>query len=86
MRTHDDLDPADKRVLVLVDFNVPLERPDGSERTLVSYEARAHGTDGTSRRGFARYWRSLSPSIGVVTRSQLRIVADQAAPARRRSL
>jgi hypothetical protein len=60
-------------------------RPYGSERTLVSYEARTHGTDETSRRGFLRYWRPLSPFIGVVMRSQLGVVADQAAAARRRS-
>jgi hypothetical protein len=60
-------------------------RPYASERTLVSYEARTHGTDETARCGFLRYWRPPSPFVGVVMRSQLRLGADHAAPARRRS-
>jgi hypothetical protein len=62
MRTLDDLEPADKRALVLVDLNT-------------RHPAAA----------LARYRRPLSPFIGVVMRSQLHVVADQAAPARRRS-
>ena len=53
----------------------------GATRTLVSYEARTTATDETARRGFMRYWRPLSPFIGVVMRAQLRVVADQAASA-----
>jgi hypothetical protein len=53
-------------------------RPYGRQRTLVSYEARTAVTDEASRRAFLRYWRALSPFIGVVMRSQLRVVADQA--------
>jgi hypothetical protein len=54
-------------------------RPYGAERTLVSYEARTQATDDAARHGFLRYWRPLSPAIGVVMRSQLRVIADQAA-------
>jgi len=50
-------------------------RPYGEKRTLVSYECRTQATDPESRRGFLRYWRPLSPFIGVVLRSQLRVVA-----------
>jgi hypothetical protein len=57
---------------VACDFSL---RPYGSERTLVSYECRTQATDPASRRGFLRYWRPLSPFIGVVLRSQLRVVA-----------
>ncbi len=53
-------------------------RPYGEQGTLVSYEARTATTDEASRRSFLRYWRALSPFIGVVMRSQLRVVADQA--------
>lgn len=45
------------------------------------YEARTQATDDVARRGFLRYWRPLSPFIGVVMRSQLRVVADSAAAA-----
>jgi hypothetical protein len=54
-------------------------RPYGHERTLVSYEARTAMTDPASRRAFLRYWQALSPFIGVVMRSQLRVVAGEAA-------
>ena len=54
-------------------------RPYGPEHTLVSYEARTAITDHASRRAFLRYWRALSPFIGVVMRSQLRVVAGEAA-------
>jgi hypothetical protein len=54
-------------------------RPYGHEHTLVSYEARTAITDGASRRAFLRYWRALSPFIGVVMRSQLRVIAGDAA-------
>jgi hypothetical protein len=46
-------------------------RPYGAERTLVSYECRTRGTDASARRAFMRYWRPLSPFIGVVLRAQL---------------
>jgi hypothetical protein len=54
-------------------------RPYGAAQTLVSYECRTQATDDVARRGFLRYWRPLSPLIGVVLRSQLHVVADEAA-------
>jgi hypothetical protein len=57
----------------------------GTGRTLVSYETRTKGTDEAARRGFMRYWRPLSPFIGIVMRSQLRVIDDQAATMRRRT-
>jgi len=57
---------------IACDFSL---RPYGEGRTLVSYECRTQATDDESRRGFLRYWRPLSPFIGVVLRSQLRVVA-----------
>jgi hypothetical protein len=54
-------------------------RPYGARRTLLSYEARTKATDEAARRGFLRYWKPLAPFIGVVMRSQLRVVADEAA-------
>ena len=54
-------------------------RPYGLRRTLISYEARTRATDDAARRGFMRYWRALSPFIGVVMRSQLRVIDHQAA-------
>jgi hypothetical protein len=53
-------------------------RPYGASHTLVSYECRTQATDGVARRGFLRYWRLLSPFIGIVLRSQLNVVADEA--------
>jgi hypothetical protein len=49
-------------------------RPYGPDRTLVTYECRTLATDETARRGFMRYWRPLAPSIGLVMRSQLRVI------------
>jgi len=57
---------------IACDFSL---RPYGVARTLVSYECRTQATDPASRRGFLRYWRPLSPFIGVVLRSQLGVVA-----------
>lgn len=57
---------------IACDFSL---RPYGDSRTLVSYECRTQATDPESRRAFLRYWRPLSPFIGVVLRSQLRVVA-----------
>lgn len=56
-------------------------RPYGEGRVLVSYECRTQATDAAARRGFLRYWRPLSPFVGVVLRTQLRIVARTAAEA-----
>ena len=49
-------------------------RPYGPDRTLVSCECRTLATDETARRGFMRYWRPLAPFIGLVMRSQLRVI------------
>ena len=54
-------------------------RPYGGARTLVSYEARTRATDERARSGFLRYWRAASVGAGVVMRSQLAIVAGEAA-------
>jgi hypothetical protein len=53
-------------------------RPYGSTHSLVSYECRTSATDPSARRAFLRYWRPLSPFIGVVLRAQLRVVATEA--------
>ncbi len=50
----------------------------GATQTLVSYECRTRTTDDAARAGFLRYWRPLSPFIGVVLRAQLGVVADEA--------
>ncbi len=57
----------------------------GTGRTLVSYETRTKGTDEAARRGFMRYWRPLSPFIGIVMRSQLHVIDDEAASVRHRA-
>jgi hypothetical protein len=54
----------------------------GAAQTLVSYECRTLATDEIARAGCLRYWRPLSPFIGVVLRAQLGVVADEAARAR----
>jgi hypothetical protein len=53
-------------------------RPYGGNQTLVTYECRTRGTDLEARKGFLRYWRALSPFIGVVLRAQLRIIESEA--------
>jgi hypothetical protein len=50
----------------------------GAGQTLLSYECRTQATDDAARRAFLRYWRPLSPFIGVVLRSQLRVIAQEA--------
>ena len=51
-------------------------RPYGNDRTLVSYECRVQATDAASRRAFMRYWRTVSPLIGVVLRSVLKLIEE----------
>jgi hypothetical protein len=51
--------------------------PYGVGRTLVSYECRTLGTDATARKGFLRYWRPLSPFIGLVLRAHLHAIDKQ---------
>ena len=53
-------------------------RPYGDGRTLISYEVRTSATDPGSRRAFLRYWRPLSPFIGIVMRSLLSVVQRDA--------
>jgi len=57
-------------------------RPYGQERTLITYEARTTATDDASRRAFGRYWRLVSPFVGIVMRSMLRVVEGDARRAR----
>jgi hypothetical protein len=52
-------------------------RPYGASHGLVSYECRAHATDPESRRAFLRYWKPLSPFVGIVLRAQLGVVAAE---------
>jgi hypothetical protein len=58
-------------------------RPYGDRRTLVSYEARMRATDAGARRGFLRYWWVVSPFVGVVMRSMLRVIERDARAAGR---
>jgi hypothetical protein len=51
-------------------------------RTLVEYECRTQATDAPSRRAFLRYWRALSPFIGLVLRAQLRTIEPVPEPTR----
>jgi hypothetical protein len=53
-------------------------RPYGDRRTLLSYEARTHATDEAARRGFLRYWRVVSPGVGIVLRGTLVYIAGLA--------
>lgn len=53
-------------------------RPYGDQRTLLSYEARTQATDETARRAFLRYWTFVSPGVGVVMRSLLALIAQEA--------
>jgi hypothetical protein len=50
-------------------------RPYGEERALLSYEARTAVTDPASRAAFLRYWRALSPFIGVLLQRTLTAMA-----------
>jgi hypothetical protein len=53
-------------------------RPYGRRRTVLSYEARTQATDEAARRAFLRYWTLVSPGVGVVMRSALAVIAQQA--------
>ena len=53
-------------------------RPYGEHRTLVSYESRTLGTDEEARRGFLRYWRVVSPGVGMVMRAALAQIEHEA--------
>jgi hypothetical protein len=58
----------------------------GRHRTLLSYEARTQATDEAARRAFLRYWTLVSPAVGVVMRSALAVIAQEAQGARRQGL
>jgi hypothetical protein len=49
----------------------------GRAATLVTYEVRTQATDEAARRAFLRYWKPLSPFIGVVMRSQLAVIGRE---------
>lgn len=52
-------------------------RPYGSDRTLLTFEARTATTDADSRRRFRRYWRLIGPFAGyVMGRALDRIATD----------
>jgi hypothetical protein len=46
-------------------------------RVLVTYETRTAATDDRARRGICRYWRLLSPFIGIVLRGVLNGVKER---------
>lgn len=48
--------------------------PLDDSHTLVEYEARTRTTDDASREPFLRYWRVVSPFVGIVMRSTLRVI------------
>ena len=52
-------------------------RPYGTERTLVSYEARTQALDTDSRAHFLRYWRVVHPGVAIVMRAFLKAVAKE---------
>jgi hypothetical protein len=52
--------------------------PYSRDRVLLTYEARTAASDQQARTGVLRYWRFLSPFIGVVLRSVLRAVKRRA--------
>lgn len=65
--------PANARI----GCHILLDSQDGSTR--VTYEARTSATDPAARRGFLRYWRFVSPMVGVVMRSTLSVIARNVA-------
>lgn len=76
-----DFAAFDRTGFAKIGCNVSL-RPYGT-RTLVSYEARTLATDDDSRRAFLRYWRVVSPFVGFIMRSMLRVIERETrAPAR----
>jgi hypothetical protein len=51
-------------------------------RTMVEYEARTRTTDPLSREQFLRYWSVVSPFVGIVMRSTLKVIEKNALAAR----
>jgi len=58
--------------------------PYSRDRVLLTYEARTAAAEANSRAGVQRYWRFLSPFIGVVLRSVLHAVKRRAEAGARR--
>ncbi|MGP4050416.1 hypothetical protein [Streptomyces sp. 2A115] len=58
--------------------------PYGTQRSLLTYEARTTCTDPASTARFGRYWTLVSPGIGVVLRGALHAVRATAEQASRR--
>jgi hypothetical protein len=56
--------------------------PYSQARVLLTYEARTAATDDEARRGVQRYWRVLSPFIGLVLRGVLRAIRRRAETSR----
>jgi hypothetical protein len=50
----------------------------GDSLTLVEYEARTRTSDPASREQFLRYWMLVSPFVGIVMRSTLRVMERNA--------
>lgn len=56
--------------------------PVDDTHTLVEYEARTRTTDPKSRESFLKYWTVVSPFVGVVMRSTLKVIEQNAVAAR----
>lgn len=52
--------------------------PIDASHTLVEYEARTRTSDPASRESFLRYWGFASPFVGIVMRSTLRLIEQNA--------
>ncbi len=59
-----------------------LVRPDGPDRTVLSYECRTGTTDLTARRRMARYWWLIRPFVAYIQRASLRTLRQNAQAAR----
>jgi hypothetical protein len=55
--------------------------PTADGGSVVSYEARTVATDPAARRSFLRYWRIVSPFVGYIMRSMLRVIDHDVATA-----
>ena len=60
-----------------------LVRPDGPDRSILSYECRTATTDTASRRNMARYWWLIRPFVGYILRAVLRTIRANAEMATR---
>jgi hypothetical protein len=49
----------------------------GSQRSILTYEARTAMTDDASRERFGRYWMLVSPFVGTIMRAVLRTVDER---------